>query len=43
MKSAAGYGIGRQVEMLFEGHVSALFQIFTDEAEATRWLCGTPE
>jgi hypothetical protein len=35
--------VGRQIEVLFDGHVSALLQIFTDEAEATRWLCGTPE
>ena len=43
MKSAADYGLGRQVEQLFEGHVSARFQIFTDEASATDWLCNAPE
>jgi hypothetical protein len=42
MKSAADYGFGRQFEMLFEGHVSAQVQIFTDEEAATRWLCDAP-
>jgi hypothetical protein len=43
MRSDSDYGIGRQLQNLTSGKVSAQIRIFLDEAEAVAWLRDVPE